>query len=285
MEKRGLGRGLTALMGDLSPAAVATSERQVPIERIHPNSDQPRQVFDEDGLEELAASIRSRGVIQPLVLRPHPSRPAEYQIVAGERRWRAAQRAQMHALPAVIREMSDTEVLEVAIIENVQRTDLNPIEEAMALRQLVDRFGHTQERLAEALGKSRSHVANLLRLLALPDDVLGLVREGRLTAGHARALITTANPSELAQQVLKGDLSVRETERLTTSKPRLKRRPAAVNGAKDADTAALERDLGAALQMSVSIAHDVGAEGGTLSIRYRTLDQLDELCRRLNAEA
>ena len=169
-----------------------------------------------------------------------------------------------------------------AWVQALLRADVLTREES---QQLDRGLLAVQERLAEALGKSRSHVANLLRLLALPDDVLGLVREGRLTAGHARALITTANPSELAQQVLKGDLSVRETERLTTSKPRLKRRPAAVNGAKDADTAALERDLGAALQMSVSIAHDVGAEGGTLSIRYRTLDQLDELCRRLNAEA
>lgn len=278
-EKRGLGRGLTALMGDVSPAGDGRAERHVAVDRIHPNPDQPRRNFDEASMEELAASIRSKGVIQPLVLRAHPAIPDAYQIVAGERRWRAAQRAQVHSVPAVIRELDDTEVLEIAIIENVQRADLNPIEEALGFRQLIDRFGHTQERLAKALGKSRSHIANVLRLLTLPEEVLDLVRTGRLTAGHARALVTTPDPARLAREVMTRGLSVRETERLA-AKPREPRQaPPTVE--KDADTRALERDLGAALGMAVSISHELGGDGGAISIRYRSLDQLDELCRRL----
>ena len=280
LEKRGLGRGLTALMGDAAqPGEARPAERTIAVERIHPNPHQPRRHFDEVSLEELAASIRSKGVIQPLVLRPHPEIPENYEIVAGERRWRAAQRAQVHSVPAVIRELDDTEVLEIAIIENVQRSDLNPIEEALGFRQLIDRFGHTQERLAQAIGRSRSHIANVLRLLSLPEEVLDLVRSGRLTAGHARALITTPDPARLAREVLAKDLSVRETERLASG-PRPARKTVAVPD-KDADTRALERDLGATLGMTVSIAHGPGGDGGTLSVRYRSLDQLDELCRRL----
>ncbi len=172
--QRGLGRGLSALMADVSPSRrrrAAPAETRVPIERIEPNPDQPRRAFSQEGLEELAASIREKGVIQPLMLRIHPSKPDMYEIVAGERRWRAAQLAQQHDLPAMVRDLDDTEVLEVAIIENIQRADLNPVEEAAGYRQLMERFGHTQERLAEALGKSRSHIANLLRLLHLPEDV------------------------------------------------------------------------------------------------------------------
>lgn len=282
-EKRGLGRGLTALMGDVSPAETARpAERQVSVDRIHPNPEQPRRHFDEAALDELAASIRSKGVIQPLVLRPHPAIADAYQIVAGERRWRAAQRAEVHAVPAVIRDLDDTEVLEIAIIENVQRADLNPVEEALGFRQLIDRFGHTQERLAQSIGKSRSHIANVLRLLSLPEEVLDLVRTGKLTAGHARALVTTADPVRLAREVLAKGLSVRETERLAAA-PRTARKGGAAE--KDADTRALERDLGAALGMGVSITHDPGGEGGALIIRYRSLDGLDELCRRLGGAA
>ncbi|TVR47558.1 MAG: ParB/RepB/Spo0J family partition protein, partial [Rhodobacteraceae bacterium] len=199
-ERRGLGRGLSALMAEVTPPAEEGGAddrgrtQRLPIEQLRPNPDQPRRHFDETALAELAASIREKGVIQPLIVRP---RDDMFEIVAGERRWRAAQRAQVHDVPVVIREFSDTEVLEIAIIENIQRTDLNPIEEAMGYRALIERFGHTQEKLSEAMGKSRSHIANLMRLLSLPDDVQTMLREGRLTAGHARALITAADPSPL----------------------------------------------------------------------------------------
>ncbi len=220
--RRGLGRGLSALMADVAPAqqpsrranAPQRGDMFVPIEQIDANPDQPRRLFRPEDLEELAASIREKGVLQPLIVRKNPKKPEHYEIVAGERRWRAAQMAQLHQLPVLIRDYTDTEVLEIAIIENVQRADLNPVEEATGYRQLMDRFGHTQEKLAEALSKSRSHIANLMRLLQLPDDVLEMVRNGDLSAGHARALITTENPSELAKRVVAKGLSVRETEQL-----------------------------------------------------------------------
>lgn len=207
--KRGLGRGLSALMSDVaevpetSEGAVKAADKTVPIERIEPNPDQPRRDFDEDALRDLAASISEKGIIQPLIVRPSPRAENGFEIVAGERRWRAAQLAKLHQVPVIIREFDDTEVLEVAIIENVQRADLNPVEEAAGYSQLMERFGHTQEKLAQALGKSRSHIANLVRLLSLPDDVQRLLRDGKLSSGHARALITADNPSELAQQVVK----------------------------------------------------------------------------------
>ena len=222
MERKGLGRGLSALLADVATVdeaprpeagagtAAGMGRDVVPIDRIRANPDQPRRAFDEKELQDLAASIREKGVIQPLILRPHPIAAGEYEIVAGERRWRAAQMAAVHELPAVVRELSDSDVLELAIIENIQRADLNPLEEAQGYRQLMERFGHTQERLAEALGKSRSHIANLLRLLTLPEPVLELVRAGKLTAGHARALVTAAHPEALARQVVEKDLSVRE---------------------------------------------------------------------------
>ncbi|MDA7448810.1 ParB/RepB/Spo0J family partition protein, partial [Planktomarina temperata] len=196
--QRGLGRGLSALMADIEPAVgdsgpIGSDRRNdmlVPIENIHPNPDQPRRYFDVDDLNDLAGSIRSKGIIQPLVVRAHPGKTGEYEIVAGERRWRASQLAQLHELPVVVREFSDQDVLEIAIIENIQRADLNPIEEAIGYRQLMDKFGHTQEQMAEALGKSRPHIANVLRLLALPEDVQSLVVNGSLSSGHARALIT-----------------------------------------------------------------------------------------------
>lgn len=294
IERRGLGRGLSALMADVH---LGTSEPEqmprraeslIPIEKIHANPDQPRRVFAPEALEELAASIREKGVIQPLILRSHPTRPDEYEIVAGERRWRAAQMAQVHALPAILRELSDTEVLEIAIIENIQRADLNPLEEALAYKQLMERFGHTQEKLAEALSKSRSHIANLLRLLQLPDEVQGLLREGKLTAGHARAMITAPDPLALARDTVTKGLSVREVERLAkvtpggngnTAPPRPR---SSQRDEKDADTRALEADLAATIGLSVSIDHE-GGEGGRLTIRYRTLDDLDRLCQMLSA--
>ncbi len=285
-ERRGLGRGLSALMADVNLDAAQKEEarprrdQMLPIERLFPNPDQPRRDFAPEALAELAASIREKGIIQPLIVRERAAETGTYEIVAGERRWRAAQLAQLHELPVLIRDLTDTEVLEVAIIENIQRADLNPVEEAAAYKQLMERFGHTQEKLAEALSKSRSHIANLMRLLQLPDQVLTWLREGKLTAGHARALITAADPVALARKVMAGGLSVRQAEDLVKDRPS---KPRQVRGQeKDADTRVLEQDLAANLKMKVSIDH--GADGsGLLTIRYGTLDDLDDLCRMLSA--
>ena len=286
--QRGLGRGLSALMADIEQTVGDTgpssSERRsdmlVPIENVHPNPDQPRRHFDVDELNDLAGSIRSKGIIQPLVVRAHPEKTGEYEIVAGERRWRASQLAQLHELPIVEREFSDLDVLEIAIIENIQRADLNPIEEAIGYRQLMDKFGHTQEQMAEALGKSRPHIANVLRLLALPKDVQALVITGSLSSGHARALITAPNATDLARVVVARGLSVRQTEKLV-KEPKAPSKDRMPRPAKDADTRALEGDLSAALKMAVSITHNPGQEGGSITIRYKNLEQLDELCRHL----
>lgn len=288
-DRRGLGRGLSALMADvnLDPVSAAPqsqrAELMLPVEKIVPNPDQPRRDFAPQALKDLADSLRQKGVIQPLIVRKMPGKDS-YEIVAGERRWRAAQIAQLHELPVIIREFTDSEVLEIAIIENIQRAELNAIEEALAYRQLMDRFGHTQEKIAEALSRSRSHIANLLRLLALPGDVQQMVQSGTLSAGHARALITTGNATELALQVVGRGLSVRETEKLVqkSAVSPAKRRSLAKRGEKDADTRALEADLSANLQMGVQIDHLQGGEGGKISISYRTLEQLDFLCRVLS---
>jgi len=268
-DRRGLGRGLSALMADvnLDAPSVATeawrSELKLPVEKIVPNPDQPRRDFQPEALKDLAASLRQKGVIQPLIVRRVPNQDL-YEIVAGERRWRAAQIAQLHELPVIVRDFSDSEVLEIAIIENIQRAELNAIEEALAYRQLMDRFGHTQEKIAEALSRSRSHIANLLRLLTLPEDVQQMVKSGTLSAGHARALITTGNAAELAVQVVGRGLSVRDTEELVRKSAidPAKRRALRQRGEKDADTRALESDLSTNLQMSVSIDHLPGGEGG-----------------------
>lgn len=290
-KKRGLGRGLSALMADVAPRAEAPApqpeaqngDRMIPIERIEPNPDQPRRDFELEPLQELADSIAKRGVIQPLIVRNSATKPDTYEIVAGERRWRASQMARLHEVPVLIRDFSDEEVLEVAIIENVQREDLNPVEEALAYRQLVDSFGHTQEQLASALGKSRSHVANLLRLLQLPEDVMRLLRDGRLSSGHARALITASNASELAREIVKKGLSVRQTEALVkTASTSGKRAKSSGSSEKDADTRALEADLAANLGLKVAIAHAANG-AGRISIAYRDLDDLDALCRVLSA--
>ena len=286
--QRGLGRGLSALMADIEQTVgdkgPSSSERRsdmlVPIENVHPNPDQPRRHFDVDALNDLAGSIRSKGIIQPLVVRAHPEKTGEYEIVAGERRWRASQLAQLHELPIVVREFSDLDVLEIAIIENIQRADLNPIEEAIGYRQLMDKFGHTQEQMAEALGKSRPHIANVLRLLALPKDVQAFVINGSLSSGHARALITAPNASDLARVVVARGLSVRQTEKLV-KEPKAPSKDRMPRPAKDADTRALEGDLSADLKMAVSITHNPGQEGGSITIRYKNLEQLDELCRHL----
>ena len=236
-------------------------------------------------MNELSASIKEKGILQPLIVRPADG--GMFEIVAGERRWRAAQLAQLHEVPVLVRELNDTEVLEIAIIENIQRADLNAVEEAAGYRQLMDKFGHTQEKLAEVLGKSRSHIANLLRLLSLPDDVQQMVIEGKLSAGHARALITSDNPSELARIVVRDGLSVRATEALVKKqsegeKPTATVRPQSTGGDKDADTRALEKDLSAILAMKVTINHKSGTETGQVILTYENLDQLDDLCAKLS---
>ncbi len=288
---RGLGRGLSALMADVSPAESPErpaeprpADRLIPIDRIHPNPDQPRRSFSDDALNELAASIREKGVIQPLIVRPDPARPDAFQIVAGERRWRAAQIARLHELPVILRDFTDSEVLEVAIIENIQRADLNAIDEAQGYHQLMERFGHTQEQVAQALGKSRSHIANLLRLLTLPEPVRAMVTSGDLTAGHARALVGRDDALDLARQIVSRKLSVREAENLTRRPAGGKTRPTPKAPTKDADTRQIESDLAAHLGMAVSIDHDAGSETGSVTLRYRSLAQLDDLLRHLSRD-
>jgi ParB family chromosome partitioning protein len=290
-EKRGLGRGLSALMADVDLGAeadrgapAASADRMIPVDQIFANPDQPRKDFDKDDLADLAASIAEKGVIQPLILRENPNGQG-YEIVAGERRWRAAQMARVHEVPAVLRSLNDTEVLEIAIIENIQRADLNPVEEAMGFRQLQDKFGHTQEQLSKALGKSRSHIANLMRLLSLPSEVLGWLREGKLSAGHARALITSDDATALAREVIKKGLSVRETERLAKAggAPARKSSGSKSEPYKSPDVRELQDDLSAATGMRVSIDHKDGGTKGTMTIAYKNFAELDELCRKLSA--
>ncbi|MBB5713497.1 ParB/RepB/Spo0J family partition protein [Sphingomonas aerophila] len=287
--RSGLGRGLSALLGDIAQEAPITGARDIPglqtlpTSSLVPHPGQPRRTFDEAALNELAESIASRGLIQPIVVRPHGR---EYQIVAGERRWRAAQRARLHEVPVVIRQLDDAETLEIALVENIQRQDLNAIEEAKAFQRLADDYGHTQEVLAKIVHKSRSHVANLLRLLELPDEVQARVVDGALSMGHARALIGAPNVDQLAEQVIARGLSVRETEKLARE-----RKGGTGGGSRqynnprvpDADLAALEQQLSDLLGLSVRIQH--GDTGGTLTLAYATLDQLDMVCQRLTGEA
>lgn len=287
-DRKSLGRGLSALLGDLedtsddATAPAQSTQLTAPIERLHPNPDQPRRDFREREMEELTSSIRERGIIQPIIVRPDPQIPGDYQIVAGERRWRAAQRAQLHEVPIILRRLDDQTVLEIAIIENVQRADLNPVEEALGYAQLIDRFSYTQEDLARIVGKSRSYIANTLRLLQLPGEVQDLLRNGALTAGHARALITATDPVALAQQTVARGLTVRQVEemaRRTPDTPRSGTRPPRQD--KDADTRQIEGDLSAAIGMTCRITH-LSAEGaGELTIQYRTLADLDRLLSKL----
>ncbi len=290
--RAGLGRGLGALLGDIKrddapvePGQTPQGVRMIPVSAIAPHPEQPRRHFDETALNELAASIAERGIIQPIVVRPHGH---DYQIVAGERRWRAAQRARLHEVPVVIRDYSDTETLQIGLVENIQRQDLNAIEEAEAYSRLLDEFGHTQEVLAKTVHKSRSHVANLLRLLDLPKTVQARVIDGALSMGHARAIIGAPDPDALAEQVIGKGLSVRQTEKLAqTAKPAAARRNRApvagkASGDGDADIAALERQLGDLLGLKVRISFS--PNGGTLSLDYSTLDQLDMICQRLSGE-
>ena len=281
-QKKRLGRGLAALIGDdTSEEAVVQdirSLRHMPIELLHASRNNPRKHFADADLDDLANSIREKGLLQPIVVRPRAD--GEYEIVAGERRWRASQRAGIHEVPVLIRELNDGEALEIALIENIQRSDLNPLEEARAYGLLLEQFRYTQQQLADSVGKSRSHIANTLRLLTLPDTVRSLIEDGKLTAGHARTLVAADSPAELADQIIKLGLSVREAESLVrdaspSSRPR-KARPE-----KDADTKALELTVTQALGLKVAVDHKTS--GGTVTISYKTLEQLEEICRKLQA--
>lgn len=303
VRRRGLGRGLSALLGDDPQPmleadgatgggggyAIGGGPQRLPISALIPNPVQPRRVFDDEAISDLADSIRSKGVLTPILVRPDPTERGRFQIVAGERRWRASQRAQLHEVPVLIRDLSDQETLEVALIENLQRQDLNPLEEADGFRRLMDDFGHTQEGLARVLGKSRSHVANTLRLTQLPDPIKAMLNDGRLTAGHARALLTAPDAVALAERVVTRGLNVRQTEKLaqqaaagprpTATTPRKPRSPGASD--KDADTLALERDISNALGLAVHIEADRDG-GGRLVVAYDSLAQLDEVIQRLS---
>ena len=284
-KSRGLGRGLSSLMGDLNNESLTsnknlesqTIEKLVPVEKIYPNPHQPRKSFQEEKLIELANSIKTKGIVQPLIVRKKKGTKESFEIVAGERRWRAAQRAQIHELPVIIKEFTDIEVLEIAIIENVQRADLNPIEEALGYKNLMENFDHTQDGLSKEIGKSRSHIANLLRLLNLPSSVQGLLISGQLTAGHARALVTCDNPLAIAKQIISLGLSVRDAERLAKNVSDKKVSNKTKTKEKPADTVLLEADLSAALKMKVSINHEEGKEKGLISITYKSLDELDRI--------
>jgi len=279
-----LGRGLSALFAEEAETASdqTTQPRTLAIDRLRPGRYQPRRHFDEDALEALVNSVREKGILQPLLVRPHDEHPAHYEIVAGERRWRAAQLAQLHEVPVVIRELSHREALEIALVENIQREDLGPLEEADGYRRLMDEFSHTQEDLAKAVGKSRSHVANMMRLLGLPEPVKLLVNDGKLTAGHARALLTASDPAGLAAVIVAQGLNVRQAEALAAGRDKAPASRGSAPVAKDPDTVALERELGQLLGLKVLIASD-GA-GGALTIQYRSLEQLDDVLRRLNQE-
>lgn len=302
-KKMGLGRGLDALLGEVSldrsasrvagggeaPVGGSTGTLEgvstIAVVDIHPNPAQPRRHFSDESLQELAASLKRHGLIQPILVRPHGG---GYQIVAGERRWRAAQRAQLHQVKAIVRELSDEETLEIALIENIQRQDLNPIEEAEAYRKLCDDFGHSQSELAAIVEKSRSHVANMMRLLELPTLVRELVIEGKLSMGHARALLGSDDSARLAAVVVKQGLSVRQTEALVrrarveegkAPKPRINE-----GSSNDADIRAVEQHLGDLLGLKVKIAHKGPGGAGAVTFEYRSLDQLDMLCQRLTGE-
>ena len=286
----GLGRGLSALIGEAPPIPRSDSispggVRGIEVARIRPNPSQPRQIFDGAALDELAASIAERGVLQPVIVRAVEN---GFELVAGERRWRAAQKAQLHEIPAIIREFDEESSAEVALIENIQREDLNAIEEAEAYKQLIGRYGHSQEVVGKLVGKSRSHIANLLRLLDLPEPVRQMLLRGDISMGHARAVATAPDPEALAIQIVQGDLSVRQAEHLakkerpgsghdiTRASERTERR------AVDADLAALERQLGDLLGLRVKVTH--GKSGGQVALHYNTLDQLDLICQRLSGE-
>ncbi|MDE2445426.1 MAG: ParB/RepB/Spo0J family partition protein [Alphaproteobacteria bacterium] len=285
VQKRRLGRGLAALIGDdTSEDAIVQdirSLRHVPVELLRPNPHNPRKHFAEEDLDSLAKSLKDKGLLQPLVVRPRSD--GTYEIVAGERRWRASQRAGIHELPVLIRELDDRETLEIALIENIQRSDLNALEEARAYKQLLEQYAYTQQQLADSIGKSRSHIANTMRLLSLPEAIQHQIENGKLTAGHARSLVATEYPTELADQIIKLGLTVREAEELarqggntnTSSKP---------TAEKDADTRALEKSLTEALGLSTAIKHKASG-GGMVQISYKSLEQLDDVIRKLGVHS
>ncbi len=283
VQKRRLGRGLAALIGDDTTEEAVVQDirslRHVPVELLHPNPNNPRKHFAEDDLNTLAQSLKTKGLLQPLVVRPRKA--GGFEIVAGERRWRASQRAGLHELPVLVRELDDKETLEIALIENIQRSDLNPLEEARAYRQLLDQYGHTQQLLADAVGKSRSHIANTMRLLNLPLATQKQIEEGSLTAGHARALIATEAPEDLAEKIIKLNLTVRQAEDLARERnPATKRKS---TSEKDADTRALEKQLTEVVGLDVAIKHR-DKLGGQVLISYKTLDQLDDIIRKLGGQ-
>ncbi|HUB98108.1 MAG TPA: ParB/RepB/Spo0J family partition protein [Stellaceae bacterium] len=280
--RRGLGRGLSALLGE-ERTAPHGGARSVPIERLHPSRFQPRRVFDDSSLDALAQSIATQGVLQPLLVRRHPSLPDAYEILAGERRWRAAQRAKLTEVPILLREVGDRDALELALVENVQREDLTALEEAQGYQRLIAEFGYTQEALAQRIGKSRSHVANTIRLLALPDPVKALLEEGKLSAGHARALLGAPDAIALALRAVRDGLNVRQVEQAVHGRLHPGVDPVARGGRLDPNVKALEKELSLLLGLGVFI-HVTSAEGGELAIRYRSLEQLDGLIRRLKGQ-
>jgi ParB family chromosome partitioning protein len=293
--RKGLGRGLSALLGDDEAPAVETESAEpatrptktVPIEFITANPKQPRKRFDDAAIDGLVESVREKGILQPILVRPHPTETNVYEIVAGERRWRAAQRAKLHEIPVLVRDLSDRDTLEIALVENIHREDLTPLEEAEGYQRLIDEFSHTQDALANAIGKSRSHIANMLRLLSLPEEVKSMVDDGLLTAGHARALLGTPNAEDLAHIVVKKELSVRQTEKLAQNAKQgpmnnvVDKIGKAVDR-RDADTIALEKSLTDHLGLKVELKG--AGETGAVVIHYKSLDQLDGLLERLNTE-
>ena len=289
VKRKVLGRGLSALMADVNPVVDGNKDEDnkglitLPVDQIEPNPNQPRRTFSTESLMDLSNSIIEKGIIQPLIVRAISKTPVKYQIVAGERRWRAAQMAKLHKIPVVVRSFSDVEVLEIAIIENIQRSDLSPIDEANGYQQLIDRFNHTQDKISRALGKSRSHIANLLRLLNLPNDVQTLLNSGALSIGHARALITRKDASLLAKEIIRKKLSVREVEKLVKIDFVEKQKSSFIKR-KDADTREIEANLKASIGMRVDINHNTLTEAGEVKIKYKSLDQLDFLINKLEKQ-
>ena len=280
ISKKGLGRGLSSLMGETviqeSPTQPASGDVKISISKLKPSSIQPRRLFDKNSIMELAESIKAKGLVQPILVRPSKSNSDEYEIIAGERRWRAAQIAQLHELPAVIKNLDDVEALEMAIIENVQRADLSPIEEAAGYKKLMEQYNHTQEALSAVVGKSRSHIANIIRLLNLPTSIQDMISQGIITSGHARAIMNSAFPEQLAKKIVDENLSVRQAEKLAKSN---KTSPIKVK-LKPADTIDLEQRLTELLGLEVLIS-DNGKRGGSIKVKYKTLDQLELVTSKL----
>ena len=280
ISKKGLGRGLSSLMGESATEELqsksTSGDLKIAISKLRPSSIQPRRLFDKNSINELAESIKSKGLVQPILVRPSKSEVGEYEIIAGERRWRAAQIAQLHELPAVVKNLDDVEALEMAIIENVQRADLSPIEEATGYKKLMEQYSHTQEALAPIVGKSRSHIANIIRLLNLPASIQDMISQGIITSGHARAIMNSAFPEELAKKIVDENLSVRQVELLVKGK----KTKVIKNKLKSADTVDLEQRLTELLGLDVVIS-DNGKRGGSIKVKYKTLDQLELVTNKL----